>query len=353
MMNKFAILGDTHFGARDDSLKFHNYFARSLNEFFDWCEREGITTVFQLGDLWDRRKYINYRTLLEARKYFFDEALGRGIDIITLLGNHDIAYKNTLRVNSTELLIDPKTYPNVTLVKEPTTFKFGGESIDLIPWICDENEEEVIEFIKNSESELCMGHFEIAGFAMYKGNESKEGLSHKLFQRYEMVFSGHYHTKSQQGNIMYVGTPYEITWQDWNDPRGWHSFDISSRDIVFCQNPYTMFEKIVYSDTPIKELSDDKVKGKYVKVVVAKKSDSYKFEQFVKEIERLGCYDVKVVDTIMDYSANSVNKDVDLEDTLQILKRYVDGVELEEVTSDDVKQYIDELHTEAVNSEMA
>ena len=62
-MTKFVILGDTHFGARNDSRKFHDYFEKFYkNTFFPYLEEHGITEIIQLGDLFDRRKFINYKS---------------------------------------------------------------------------------------------------------------------------------------------------------------------------------------------------------------------------------------------------------------------------------------------------
>jgi DNA repair exonuclease SbcCD nuclease subunit len=73
---KIAILGDCHFGMRGDSLEFHNYYKKFYEEvFFPYLIENNIDTVFQMGDLFDRRKFINFNTLYLARQYFFDKLL--------------------------------------------------------------------------------------------------------------------------------------------------------------------------------------------------------------------------------------------------------------------------------------
>ena len=87
--------------------------------------------------------------------------------------------------------------------------------------------------MKQSQAQLCMGHFEISGFAMYRGMESHEGLDRNIFDKFAMVFSGHYHTRSSDGHIYYLGNPYELTWQDYNDQRGFHLFYLDKGDYIF------------------------------------------------------------------------------------------------------------------------
>jgi DNA repair exonuclease SbcCD nuclease subunit len=243
---KFIILGDTHFGARNDLQLFHKHFEKFYNDLFEYMDSNGIDTIYQLGDLFDRRKYINFHTLSQSRKYFFDRLRDRNIRMVTLVGNHDIYWRENVGVNSADLLL--REYDNITVCMEPKTFKEGDTLIDIIPWICDDNEDEIKEFISKSKSDLCFGHFEIATFSMFRGVESHDGLPVSMFEKYERVCSGHYHTRSSRENIDYVGTPYEMMWQDYNDPKGFHVFDTDTRKMKFIANPRSIFHRIEYND---------------------------------------------------------------------------------------------------------
>ena len=118
----------------------------------------------------------------------------------------------------------------------------------MMPWICAENYDESMLELKNNSAALCMGHFEIAGFTMHRGMTSDGGLSREIFRKFDMVFSGHFHHRSTSDNISYLGNPYELTWQDYNDTRGFHLFDLSTRTLEFIPNPNVMFHRIVYDD---------------------------------------------------------------------------------------------------------
>ena len=216
---KICVLGDTHFGMRGDSLDFHKYIEKFYtNTFFPYLKENGITTVVQLGDLFDRRKFINFNSLHLCRKYFFDKLAENNITFITFLGNHDVSFKNTLQVNSSQLLLDG--YDNITVLDTFTTMQFGGIDVDLVPWICDDNQEEINQKLKSSKSQIVFGHFEIAGFEMDRGNVCHEGIDKSVFNKYDVVLSGHFHHRSDDGHIYYVGSPNEMTWADYNDPRG-------------------------------------------------------------------------------------------------------------------------------------
>ena len=296
---KICILGDTHFGARGDSLDFHRYFEKFYDHvLFPYIKANDIEVIFQMGDLFDRRKYINFNSLHLCRQYFFDRCQILGVKVHTLLGNHDVAFKNTLEVNSTGLLLNE--YENVEYYDDFQTVDFDGVSIDVMPWICDENEKEIFESIKKSKAQICFGHFEIAGFEMDKGNVCDHGLDKKALNKYDIVLSGHFHHKSSDGNITYVGTPYEMTWSDYNDPKGFHIFDTETRELEFVKNPYAMFNKVVYDDANTdfeywNNYDFSSLKDTYVKVVVLNKQNPFLFDHVIDKIYKMSVSDLSIV----------------------------------------------------------
>ena len=351
-MSKIVILGDCHFGVRGDSLKFHKYYERFYEEFlFPYMKEHNIKAIYQLGDLFDRRKFVNFNTLAECKRYFFDELKTRGIQLITLLGNHDIFWKESLSVNAQSLILGE--YDNIIVIDKPTRIHEDNASIDLIPWICKENEVDVFSFIDNSKSELCLGHFEIAGFPMYRGMHSEEGLSHEMFAKYERVLSGHYHTRSKQENIEYIGTPYEMTWQDAGDPKGFSVFDTETRQLEFHQNPFTIHEKIEYNDKdaePI-DLTTIEIKDKYIKLVVINKTDLYKFDRFVNLLYEQEPYEVKIIEDLSEFNEGTIDAEINLEDTVSILGNYIDSIQTEG-DKEAIKTFVKSLYIEAINQEV-
>jgi DNA repair exonuclease SbcCD nuclease subunit len=350
---KVALITDIHFGARNDSITFLDFFEKFYqNVFFPTLDKNNINTVLILGDTFDRRKYVNFYALDRAKKMFFDELERRGIRVHMLAGNHDTYFKNTNDVNSPDLLLNE--YANIDVISKPETIIIDGVSICMIPWICADNYSECVDHMKSTKAEICMGHFEIAGFAMYRGMESHDGLSKETFDKFDMVFSGHYHHKSDDKQIYYLGNPYELTWQDYNDPRGFHLFDLDTRNLDFIRNPYRMFERIEYDDKDKEPFDLDKsdLTGKYVRLVVVNKTDYYKFDKFIQKLYNKGCQDIKVVEDMSEFSDGDLDdENINLEDTLSVLGHYVDSIETD-MDKEKIKTYMRSLYTEAVNIEV-
>lgn len=349
---KIAIITDQHFGARNDSLTFLDFYQKFYdNTFFPVLDENGIDTVLILGDTFDRRKYVNFYSLQRAKEMFFDKLADRGIRVHMLAGNHDTYYKNTNDVNSPELLLTE--YGNINVISKPETIVIDGTSICMMPWICPDNYQASIDQMANTNADICMGHFEIAGFAMYRGMESHDGLSKDLFNKFDLVFSGHYHHRSSDKHIHYLGNPYELTWQDFNDPRGFHLFDLSTRELGFIQNPYTMFSRIEYDDKDreVLDLNALDLKDKYVKLVVVNKTDYYKFDKFIQSLYTKGCHEIKIVEDLSEFEDGEVGEEINLEDTLSVLSNYIDSIETD-VDKEQVKTFMKSLYTEAVNVEV-
>jgi len=349
---KVAIITDQHFGARNDSIAFLDFFEKFYdNTFFPALDANAIDTVLVLGDTFDRRKYVNFYALDRAKKMFFDKLEERGIRVHMLAGNHDTYYKNTNEVNSPDLLL--VEYGNIDVISKPETIVVDGTSICMMPWICPENYQESLDHIKNTKAEICMGHFEIAGFAMYRGMESHDGLAKETFEKFDLVFSGHYHHRSSDKHIHYLGNPYELTWQDYNDPRGFHLFDLDTRELEFICNPYRMFERIEYNDkdTDPVDLDSLELEQKYVKLVVVNKADFYKFDKFIQKLYNKGCHEIKIIEDMSEFQDGEIGEEINLEDTLSVLSHYVDSIETD-VDKEQIKTYMRTLYTEAVNIEV-
>ncbi|CAB5221451.1 endonuclease subunit [uncultured Caudovirales phage] len=349
---RVAIITDQHFGARNDSIAFLDFYQKFYdNTFFPTIDAAGIDTVLILGDTFDRRKYVNFYSLQRAKEMFFDKLEERGIRVHMLAGNHDTYYKNTNDVNSPDLLLTE--YGNIDVIHSPENIVIAGTKICMMPWICPDNYTESIDHMKATDAEICMGHFEINGFAMYRGMESHEGLAKDTFDKFDMVFSGHYHHKSDDGHIYYLGNPYELTWQDYNDTRGFHLFDLNTRELEFIPNLYTMFARVEYNDKETEPINLDSLdlKDMYVKLIVVNKTDFYKFDKFIQKLYSKGCHEIKIIEDLSEFEDGEIGEEINLEDTLSVLSNYVDSINTD-VDKEQVKTYMRTLYTEAVNIEV-
>jgi hypothetical protein len=355
-MNKIALLCDPHFGARGDSNDFHEYFKMFYDEiFFPYLIVNNIQTVILLGDAFDRRKFVNINSLYQARGYFFNKFKKLDINLSILLGNHDVFYKDTLRVNSPQLLLED--IKNVKIIMDFETIMVNDVPIDIIPWLCEENTKSISESIKESKSQICFGHFEINGFEMDRGNVFKGGNFEKNdLNKYDMVITGHFHHKSDDNHIYYLGTPYQLTWSDYGDPRGFHIFDVNTRSIEFIENPRQMFHKINYDDSVQneeywKEQDLTMYKNTYIKIVVLNKSNPFLFDSLLDRLEKIGAYDIGIVEdfTIVDGMEEIENTKLDqTQDTISILNKWIDNQEFS-IDVDKLKAKMREIYIEAIN----
>lgn len=351
---KVAIITDTHWGVRNDNVAFLDANKRFLDEiFFPYLDNNNIHTVLHLGDLVDRRKFININTARRLREDFLEPLNDRSINYHQLLGNHDTYYKNTNEVNSIRELFKYETFVTYENAEE---VEFDGLKVLFVPWICDENRSRALELIRSTDAQVCMGHLEIAGFEMFKGSVVSHGDDRDLFSRFDIVLSGHFHHRSSDGTIFYLGSHSEFTWSDYDDSRGFHIFDTETRALTFIENPFKMFKKVWYNDTNDDFLQSDidyaSFKNSMVKVIVQNKSNLYWFDKFIENIESENPLDMQIVE---DHLHLDLEEDQDIvkeaESTLDIFKKYIDGSEIKHINKDRLKHKIVELYNEALTIE--
>jgi hypothetical protein len=348
------LITDQHFGARNDNVGFLDYYEQFYSEVvIPYIDKHNIKVVIDLGDTFDRRKYVNFFTLERAKKMWFDPLANRDVVVHTLIGNHDTYYKNTNEVNSPDLLL--ADYENIVTYPEADVLELDGTNIAMLPWICSGNYAESMDFIKTAPADILMGHLELSGFQMYRGYANDHGMDSSIFGKYDMVFTGHYHHKSSNGNITYLGNPYELTWSDYNDARGFHVFDTETRKLDFIQNPFKMFYKVIYDDSKEVEIDASKhthLTGKYVKVVVREKNNPYNFDLFIESIYQNNPAQLTIVED-MDLTSYEDDDIVDeAEDTVTILSKYIDGMEIN-VDKSKLETLMRNLYMEALQAQDA
>ena len=321
---KIGIFTDTHWTARKSSRHLHDYFELFYkNIFFPALEEQGVEIVVHMGDAFDNRKSIDFWGLDWTRRVVLEPL--RKYEVHMIVGNHDIFLRNSTEINAPELLL--KDYPNIKTYSSPTNTKVGGIDMTFIPWICSENYDETLKVIKKSKSKIAMGHLELQGFRVNKHLVMEEhGLDPNIFTKFQKVFSGHYHTRSDNGRIFYLGNPYEMYWTDVNDTRGFHIFDTETFEHTPINNPYKLFYNIYYEDTPHQMFDVTEYANKIVKVIVRKKSKQKEFDKFIDKLYKVGIQDLKIVENF-DIQENEDFVIDEEENTISILNRYIDESE--------------------------
>ena len=341
---KIAIISDQHFGCRKNSKLFHDYFLKFYNDiFFPTLEQYGITTIVDMGDTFDSRKGIDFSALSWAKNNYYDRLQSMGIHVHTIVGNHTAYYKNTNDINAVDLLL--REYQNVTVYSDPTEVKLDNLSVLFIPWINQDNEEKTLKLIRKTSCKHVMGHLELRGFKVNKQIIMEHGLESKIFDKFSTVFSGHYHTRSNNSNIFYLGNPYEMFWSDVKDERGFHIFDTETLEKAPINNPYRLFYNIYYEDTPDQTFNTTEYDSKIVKVIVRKKSDNKQFEKFIDKLYASNVAELKIVENF-EVKDSEEFEVFESEDTLSILNRYVTDAEIN-LDKSIVQKLLQEVYQEA------
>ena len=345
---KIAIITDQHFGARKGSKFLHEYFKKFYDTvFFPYLEEHDIKTVIDMGDTFDNRRSIDLWSLEWAKENYYDRLEKMGVTVHTIVGNHTAYYKDTNSINTVNLLLSQ--YKNVKVYSEAEEVKLDKLKVLFIPWINAENYQNTVNAIKSSTSDCAMGHLELNGFRAHRGHVMEDGMECNLFEKFTKVFSGHYHTRSDDGRIFYLGNPYEMFWNDVNDARGFTIFDTETLEHTPINNPYRMFFNIYYEDTPYQTFDTRDYQGKIVKVIVRKKSEPKKFEKFIDKLYSCGIQDLKIVENF----AVQENEDFEVEEsenTISILNRYIDEAEFE-CDSSIIKGILQKVYSQACEVE--
>jgi|TARA_R110001583_G_scaffold1042_1_gene8942 DNA repair exonuclease SbcCD nuclease subunit len=346
---KIALINDTHFGARGDSQLFFDYFIKFFdNVFFPYIKEHDIKTVIHAGDLMDRRKFVNFNILSQVRTEFMDRMREENVEMHCILGNHDVYYRNTNSINSIKELFSN----DLILYENPTIVNFDGLDIALFPWVNKENYDESMNFLKTATAPIIIGHFELDGYQVMRGIKYNGGMDAKVLERYDRVFSGHFHCRQEKNNVYYLGTQYQITFADLNETKGFHVFDTDTREITFVENPHRMFHTLTYNDKdgPVhyEESGYEKLKGSYIKLFVEHKERPYSFDRFVDKLYDAGVAKITTVEEVLE-SEWTKEEIVDLaQDTVTIINNEIDGMQ-EVKDKDKMKKLIKDLYMESLS----
>jgi len=342
---KLALITDLHIGARKGNKTVHDYFAKFYDDvLFPYIDQHGISRVICLGDTFDVRRGIDFYSLKWAKEHVFEPLAERLIETHIIAGNHDIFHRNSTEITSSEMLLGE--YPHITVYNTPTEVRFAGETTLMLPWLCDGNMEESLKMLKTSKASVVFSHLELVGFESHRGHIQTTGMSADLFSRFQRVFSGHYHCKSTQKNITYLGNVYQMYWNDVNDQRGFHVFDIETGELEFVVNPHQYYYQYVYDDTKKMTVNPDDVAGRMVKVVVKHNTSKAKFNTFIQCIESANPIDLKIIDELVIDASGVKETDIQLQDTLQILHQFVSTLETTE-NKDSIFEIVKSLYHES------
>ena len=341
---KIAIIADTHFGTRKNS----SYFMEQQRKFYDdkffpYLKEHNITTIIHLGDFFDNRKTVNFGTLRHAKECFINPIVDNKYDLHMLVGNHDSFFKSNGDLTSTKLLFDD--IPNITVYDRAmaSTTMFGDKTFFMCPWIFPIQKEEMTERLRTINYDVVCGHFEMMGVVFQGNTMSRKGIDTDVFSHIPHVFSGHFHKKSEY----YVGSPYAMTWADYDDPKRIIIYDTDTdetEDIYLADDTY---KKLIYPDD--KDFANlGSVEGKILRIIVKSKDNPAEFDDWIGVLE---CHEPQEIDIKEEHLYLDVLSDDDLDDdtdTLGVLLSSIDDIaELKDSDKIVIKEIMKQLYDKA------
>lgn len=345
-MSKVIILGDTHFGARGSNQLTEHWQRRFYEDvFWPYVEENNIKKIIQTGDYFDNRQAINLRSLAFQQEVFVDKAAELGVEVMGIVGNHDIPLRHSLKNSSPVQIVNRNEHCHFTDVIQD--IQIGDRTITLMPWICKENYEECKARIKQG-GDIIVGHYEIEGFVMHAGCVSKEGINMSDFKGWNRVISGHYHTQSQKGNIQYVGTPYQMSWNDATSKHGFWVLDTFDDTMDFVENKLRYFNRLVWNDGC--EQNIEGLDKTYVKITIKKKTDFESFEKFIDRVNFQTPHEVKIIESFEEFNQENVSVMIQGLTTEDLISEYVEDVATD-TNKESVKKILLTILDEANNLE--
>lgn len=319
-MSKYLIAGDSHWGISGCNQSMIEQNIKVWNYIFEIARDYGVEAIIECGDFLDKRKEIDTNLLDIINKNVMEKA---PCPLYMIVGNHNLYYRDNSLVNN--ISIFQKMFPHsVTVVDKFTSIG----TIDLVPWVNKDNVEDITKKILSSTNLYCVGHFELSGFPFDKVREAtvnEERISKSLLSRtYKKVFSGHYHIRSEKDNIMYVGTPHQLTWIDEGVEKYIYILDDVSGELTELVVPFEMFKQIEIKEDNWKSYCNDDLKNKKVRIIYEDTFDTKLFNdiqtqfiqinpdiQFIrkttpkpKEVEIKLDESKNLLDSILDYVKN-------------------------------------------------
>jgi DNA repair exonuclease SbcCD nuclease subunit len=350
---KLTLISDIHLGVKNND----ETFLENTKQFFikqvcEVIEKNDSKYLLILGDLFDNRINVNILVKNTAME-IFNHILTKFPDlkIMLLVGNHDIYYKNTLEVSSLNMF--KKYDERLRVISRIQSMEFDGCKTLLVPWLVEgsKNKDIFTKFIqkynktKEQQFDLCLGHFDVNGFEVVRGVVEKHGIPLSDFEAFGNVFSGHFHIRNKMGNVQYLGCPYEITWNDWGDPKGITVFDTDTRTAEFIENTINP-KHIIVKISSIDETKLDDLKGNFIKVVIDKDIESSKKNNILSILEKTTADCVTLDETVPVIDGEEVEIDMDrVSSPLEFVWSYTDEVKIpENIEKDKLKIFINDLY---------
>ncbi len=179
-----------------------------LNNIVDLLLELSPPRVVFLGDLFHTHQIVHL-SVLEFWRASMSRLVAAGIEVVALVGNHDMSTGHNNTVHALNSLRDL----NITIVDAP---KIIGPNIVAMPYYSND------EFLKAAsalDGELLICHQTFEGAKYENGFYAPNAVDAELV-RASKIISGHIHTGAEFGKVWYPGTPRWMTVNDANVDKG-------------------------------------------------------------------------------------------------------------------------------------
>ena len=227
--------------------------------------KEGIDNIVFLGDFFHNRSTISVDTL-NVTSRFLDKF--KNFTLHMILGNHDLYYDKIYDVSAVNIF---DGYPNIRVYKTPTHVKFGSLDTLMCGWGYDPLQD---------SADVLFTHAEINVFKFNKklGACNSDLKCSDLLDRYNTVFSGHFHLRQikeyERGVVRYVGNPFQMDYSDEGTPKGFDIWDTETNECEFIENTTSpTFVRYKLSDMVECKAYDklkEQIRNSYFKLIIDK-----------------------------------------------------------------------------------
>lgn len=224
MKQNIVVIGDTHFGVRNNSMVWLKHQKDGFMEIIRYVEESvriyDETIIIHVGDLFDSRSAINpivYRTvegLMERINRIMEEPRNKS-HMYIIGGNHDYYYQWESENNYSSTLMLP-TFPGITYANTDTA-EYNG--ILMIPWFLFHNPSTLVDIMKGRTPDNTMIFTHTDPFHM-------DPALGKIISGFPLV-TGHIHQPvlDWERLLLVTGASYPIDFTDTNSERGFWTME--------------------------------------------------------------------------------------------------------------------------------
>ena len=249
----------------------------------DYAQEHNIKKIICAGDFFHTKSKAYAPHVIQSWLEL-KEIKKAGLEHYMLIGNHDMAVPNTT-MNS--ILFVFSDYAKI--VPDYIFFDTKNTRFHLLSYTNTYfNNFQIDEKKKN----VLVGHLDIIGFQMSNGFQAISGFKMDDFEKFDLVLSGHYHKHQQKDNIVYIGSPYQTSFSERHQKKGFIVLDDETLDWEFVESPDAPKYEILEINK-ITDLPEHKIPNNFLKIKL--KNNSISKTKLRNKLTELGAISVDIV----------------------------------------------------------